>query len=147
LNCKKAGLEVCGYFVFGLPGENKETIEMSVNFAKDLDLDLVTFNIATPHPGTDLFAYLEDNHFLRSKDWSQYDTNEMPVFDYPGLSASEIYYSALRAYREFYMRPRYFVKRIKRINSLMELNNLILNFMAFINNFFIKGLYHYTPGI
>ncbi|MFA5156663.1 MAG: radical SAM protein [Candidatus Omnitrophota bacterium] len=139
LDCKKAGLEVCGYFVFGLPGETRQSIKMSIELAKELDLDLVTFNTATPHPGTDFFTYLEGNGFLRSNDWSQYDTNGLPVFDYPGLSASAMYDQAMAAYRKFYLRPRFFFKRFKRISSLNELKNTAGNFIAFMNNFLFKN--------
>lgn len=140
IDCKKAGLEVCGYFVLGLPGETAETIEQTVKFAKSLDLDLVTFNITAPHPGTPFYNYLDEKGYLMTKDWSKYDTNSVPVYGYPEMSDEEIYSLALRAYRKFYMRPKYFWKRLKRLDSLVEMGNLISNFFAFMNNFIIKGI-------
>ncbi len=139
-DCKKAGLEVCGYFIIGLPGETYETIEQTIKFAKHLDLDLVTFNAATPHPGTEFYHYLEKHDYLKTKNWSKYDTNSVAVYDYPNMSGEDIYRSALRACRQFYMRPGYFWKRIRRINSWMEVKNLSKNFLAFMNNFIIKGI-------
>lgn len=140
VDCKKAGLEVCGYFVLGLPGESNETVEQTVKFAKSLDLDLVTFNITAPHPGTPFYNYLDEKGYLMTKDWSKYDTNGLPVYGYPSMSDEEIYSSALRAYRKFYMRPKYFWKRFKRIDSFVEFENLASNFFAFMNNFIIKGI-------
>ena len=147
LDCKRAGLEVCGYFIIGLPGETKETVQKTINFAKKLDLDLVTFNIPAPHPGTEFFRYLEKNNWLRTKDWSKYDTNSIPVYDYPHMSAEEIYRLALSAYRQFYIRPAYILKRLKRINSPMEFKNLMINFWAFLNNFIVPGIKHNLRGI
>lgn len=138
---KKAGLEVCAYFVYGLPGETRETMQKTLAFAKKLDADLVTFNIATPHPGTDFYRYLERNGYLKTKDWSLYDTNSTPVYDYPQISGDQIYASALRAYRAFYMRPRYFLKRLTRVASFGELANLTRNFVAFFANFIVRGLF------
>lgn len=138
-DCKKAGLEVCGYFIIGLPGETLKTVNETIEFAKKLDLDLVTFNITAPHPGTPFYEYLEKNGYLRTKDWSKYDTNSVPVYDYPNMPAEEIYSLALMAYRKFYMRPRYFWKRLKRLESFMEVKNLMNNFFAFINNFILKS--------
>lgn len=146
IDCKKAGLEVCGYFIIGLPGETYETIEQTIKFAKSLDLDLVTFNITAPHPGTPFYNYLEERGYLITKDWSKYDTNGIPVYDYPEMSHEEIYSSALRAYRKFYMRPKYFWKRLKRLDSLVEMENLISNFFAFMNNFIIKGIVRTLGG-
>lgn len=139
-DCKKAGLEVCGYFIIGLPGETLKTVNETIEFAKKLDLDLVTFNITAPHPGTPFYDYLEKNGYLRTKDWSKYDTNSVPVYDYPNMTAEEIYSLALTAYRKFYMRPQYFWKRLKRLDSIVEMKNLISNFFAFMNNFILKGL-------
>ena len=66
-DCKKAGLEVCGYFIIGLPGETLNTVNETIDLAKKLDLDLVTFNITAPHPGTPFYDYLEKNGYLRTK--------------------------------------------------------------------------------
>jgi hypothetical protein len=38
------------------------------------------------------------------------------------------------------MRPQYFWKRFKRLDSLLEIKNLVNNFFAFMNNFILKGL-------
>lgn len=138
-DCNRAGLEVCGYFVIGLPGETKETIQETIGFARKMKLDLVTFNLPTPHPGTPFFNYLEEKRYLRTKDWSRYDTNSVPVYDYPHMNAQELYSAALGAYRAFYLRPAYFWKRLKRLGSLFEVTNLIKNFYAFMNNFILSS--------
>ncbi|MBI4845304.1 MAG: radical SAM protein [Candidatus Omnitrophica bacterium] len=138
--CKQAGLEVCGYFVIGLPGETLETVNQTVEFAKRLDLDLATFNVTAPHPGTEFFDFLQKKGFLKTKNWEKYDTNSLPVYDYPKMSAQDIYSLALKAYRHFYMRPGYFLKRLKRVNSLLEMKNLAENFFAFMENFIIKSV-------
>ena len=54
----KTGLDVHGCFVFGLPGETKETIEKTLDFALNLGLHTVQFAGAVPFPGTDYFEYL-----------------------------------------------------------------------------------------
>lgn len=136
---KKAGLEICAYFVYGLPGETRQTMKATLDFAKAIDADLVTFNVATPHPGTDFYHYLEKNGYLKTKNWSLYDTNSMPVYDYPSLSGEEIYRYALYAYRNFYMRWSYLKKRILRIDSWIELKNTTRNFIAFFKNFILRG--------
>ena len=48
------GIEVHGLFVIGLPGETREQIQRTVDFADNTDFDYVTFSIATPYPGTRL---------------------------------------------------------------------------------------------
>lgn len=56
---KQSGIQMMNYFILGLPGETKETMKQTLEFAKELDGDIVTFNIATPHPGTEFYYYLK----------------------------------------------------------------------------------------
>ncbi len=49
------GIETTGMFVIGFPGETLDQIEETVQFAKDIDCDYVSFSIATPYPGTEMY--------------------------------------------------------------------------------------------
>jgi magnesium-protoporphyrin IX monomethyl ester (oxidative) cyclase len=51
----EAGIETTGMFVIGFPGETLEQIEETVQFAKDVGCDYVSFSIATPYPGTEMY--------------------------------------------------------------------------------------------
>lgn len=72
----KVGISSYGYFMMGYPTETVETIEDTINLAKDLALnngmDSAGFSIVTPFPGTALFEYCRVNDMLRTTDWSQY---------------------------------------------------------------------------
>ncbi len=52
---KSAGINVCGYFMIGMLDETKDSIEKTISFASELDLDFYGFSITTPLPGTQLF--------------------------------------------------------------------------------------------
>ncbi|MBI2038638.1 MAG: radical SAM protein, partial [Candidatus Nealsonbacteria bacterium] len=49
---KKAKIPITGFFMIGLIGDTKETMQQTIDFAKELDLDIAQFNIAIPNPGT-----------------------------------------------------------------------------------------------
>ena len=51
---KELGLKVTASFVIGIPGETREDIRNTVEYARALDLDYCAFSIATPHLGTRL---------------------------------------------------------------------------------------------
>ena len=52
---KNAGIKTAGFFIVGYPGETMRTIEDTFNFAFELDLDEVSFNVPYPLPGSNLF--------------------------------------------------------------------------------------------
>lgn len=62
------GFELDTFFVVGFPGETKEQIRDTFNFANSIDVNNAKFFIATPYPGTELYKIAHDNGFL-SKDF------------------------------------------------------------------------------
>ena len=61
-NCRKLGIRVHGDFIIGLPGETQETIQKTIDFAKELDSETIQVSIAHAYPGTELHEQLERNH-------------------------------------------------------------------------------------
>ncbi len=52
---KELGIKIKGFFMFGLPGETREQMERTFQFAEELNLDYSTFMIFTPLPGAELW--------------------------------------------------------------------------------------------
>jgi radical SAM superfamily enzyme YgiQ (UPF0313 family) len=64
------GFRVSGTFILGLPTETKEERWQALRLAKELQLDHVRFNNATPYPGTRLYELAkEENRLNIAKDW------------------------------------------------------------------------------
>src|SRR6202161_2715002 len=63
-DCKKLGLVVHGDFILGLPGETKETIRNTINFAKALDVETIQVSIAHAYPGTEFYDFAAENGFI-----------------------------------------------------------------------------------
>lgn len=53
--CKDAGIHTFGLFMIGLPGEGPRHWRRTFRLARELDCDIVKFNIAVPYPGSQLF--------------------------------------------------------------------------------------------
>jgi anaerobic magnesium-protoporphyrin IX monomethyl ester cyclase len=64
---KKAGIKTAGFFIVGYPGETWDTINKTFEYARDLDLDEVSFNVPYPLPGSALFKKISNINF--NKDW------------------------------------------------------------------------------
>ena len=103
---RQAGIKNWGYFIIGLPGETVETIRETIDFSKQLPLDLALFHIAAPHPGTPFFFEVVENGWFREGTrWEEVDMDQSTVLDYPHLSAEELEYWQKRAFREWAFRP------------------------------------------
>jgi radical SAM superfamily enzyme YgiQ (UPF0313 family) len=115
---KKAGIKNWGYFIIGLPGETEETIRETIDFSKNLPLDIALFHVAAPYPGTPFFFEVVENGWFRSGTrWEQVDMDKGTVLDYPELSAERLLYWQKRAWREWAFRPGPILTYIKMLLS------------------------------
>lgn len=71
-NTKKLGIKVFGCFMIGLKGDNLSTIEETFQFAKKLYPDMCFFQQAVPFPGTAFYAWVKENKYLRTEDFSKW---------------------------------------------------------------------------
>ncbi len=116
---KEAGIEVRAAFMFGNPGETVESLRRTIEFAKRLDADISVFNITTPYPGTQMFDWARRNGYLRTLDWREYDLANS-VMDLPTISNDELNRLYKVAYRSFYLRPGYLLRRFLRMRSMSD---------------------------
>lgn len=121
----EAGIKIKCYFVLGLPGETKEHIRTTINFAKSLDIDYAAFFLYSPYPGTPLYGSLSKYGRIIASNWDEYVTFEAPAFLPKGLNKKELELLYKRAFYEFYFRPKYILKIIKEIKSASALLSYI----------------------
>jgi len=88
--CNKLGLYSHGTYMFGLPGETRETIKRTIDFAFSVGSTSSQFAIATPLPGTDFYKMARENKWLTTEDWSKYEGGCSPVIEYPNLKAKDL---------------------------------------------------------
>ena len=104
-NCKKLGLTIHGDFIIGLPGETRETIRKTIDFAKRLDVETIQVSIAHALPGTELYEYGAQNGLIQLS-MADDGGHQLPNITYPGLDEAEIVDAVERFYGEYYFRPR-----------------------------------------
>ncbi len=106
-DCHKLGLVIHGDFILGLPGETRETINNTIAFAKELDVETIQVSVAHAYPGTELYDYAVKNGFIVG-DNKMVDEggHQLAHIQYPGLPAEEILSAVHRFYDEYYFRPK-----------------------------------------
>jgi hopanoid biosynthesis associated radical SAM protein HpnJ len=105
-NCKKLGLLVHGDFIIGLPGETRESIRRTIDFAKKLDNETIQVSIAHPYPGTEFYDYAKKNGLLTIDSMTDETGHQLPNVVYPGLDRGELVEWVEKFYGEYYFRPK-----------------------------------------
>ena len=105
-NCKKLGLLVHGDFIVGLPGETRDSIRKTIEFAKRLDNETIQVSIAHPYPGTEFYDYARKNNLISIGNIVDDRGHQLPKVIYPGLDEAELMDWVERFYGEYYFRPR-----------------------------------------
>ena len=117
------GIVTLGHFVFGLPGETKESIEETIKFSKNINLDFAEYYIVAPYPGSRLYEEYKDEI---NTPWSEFDYTKSII-----PSDIDLEYYKKKAYKSFYLRPLHILKVIKKIGLKESLPNLLqgINFL------------------
>ena len=105
-DCHKLGLVVHGDFILGLPGETRESIRNTIEFAKQLDCETIQVSIAHAFPGTEFFDYAKDNGFITNEAMSDEGGHQMAHIEYPGLPVEYVMEMVHKFYDEYYFRPK-----------------------------------------
>jgi radical SAM superfamily enzyme YgiQ (UPF0313 family) len=109
-----------GHFIFGLPGESKETAEQTIRFMLDLDLDYMQCYCAVPYPKTELGELAKSKGWIRADRWSQYDFGGDSIMNTDQLTCDEVTLFRKKAFRRFYFRPTYVFRQMLRHLSMAQ---------------------------
>jgi hopanoid biosynthesis associated radical SAM protein HpnJ len=106
-DCHELGIVIHGTFILGLPGETRETIQETLDFAKQINPHTIQVSLAAPYPGTFLYRQAKENGWLYNEeiDLLTQEGTQIAPLNYPHLSHTEIFDSVEDFYRKFYFRP------------------------------------------
>jgi len=110
--CRKYKIRSQLHIIFGLPGETKETLKKTIKETIRINPDYAQFYCAVPFPGTEFREYVLKKGYLKDVKWERYEINNALV-SYPNLPSKEIQDARKRAYRKFYLRPTYIIKKMR----------------------------------
>ncbi|MCK5343074.1 MAG: radical SAM protein, partial [Candidatus Heimdallarchaeota archaeon] len=104
-----AGIYVLGNFMFGLPDDNLETMQETLDLSKELNCDYVNFYTTMAYPGSRLYDKMVEQGVELPDDWrgfSQYSEQTLPL-PTKYLSAEEVLRFRDNAFDEYYNDPGY----------------------------------------
>lgn len=115
---KKSGLTVFTSFVFGIPGETFSDGLKTIDFACELDPHFANFHALTPFPGTQLYDHA-DKYGSVSNNLADY-TYQGAAFVTPTLSRDQIRHLRQTAFKRFYSRPLFILRRMVGLRTLHD---------------------------
>lgn len=121
---RNAGLRTLAYFMFGAPGETRETAARTVEFARRLKPDYAHFSMLIPFPATELYTLGLERGIWKTDVWAEYARNPSSGFIPPvweeNLDRAELLKITLDAYKKFYWDPAYVLRRLSHVRSINE---------------------------
>jgi hopanoid biosynthesis associated radical SAM protein HpnJ len=105
-DAKRLGIKIHGTFIMGLPGETRETIAATIEFARQIDPDTLQVSLAAPYPGTELYRQAQAEGWFAEDGLVDAAGVQTSVLGYPHLPREAIFRSVDAFYRRFYFRPR-----------------------------------------
>ena len=123
---KEIGITTLGYFMIGIPGETLETIRKTLEFSKELDPKYAQYAVTTAFPGTDLYDLAMKTGVVDGDVWRKYtlgelDTQPLPYFETREYTSDDLEKMINEAYRSFYLRPSYIMRRLVKVRTASEL--------------------------
>jgi radical SAM superfamily enzyme YgiQ (UPF0313 family) len=109
---KKAGIKVYCSFIFGLPFENRHTIEETKQFVKRTLPTGAQFNVAVPYPGSEL------HHLAMEKGWIKDGVDWREMYQHnanmrtEALDYQDIDEARKDAYRTLYFNPKWWLQNL-----------------------------------
>ena len=125
-DCHKADVLIHGTFILGLPVETQQTIQNTMEFARELDVFSIQVSLAAPYPGTELYEMAKQNGWFTNKDKTdlvQSGGLQQSTLEYPGLSKDQIAEELDRFYRGYYLRPKPILRIVK---TMLEDKNMLV---------------------
>ncbi len=115
----KYRFETDAFFVVGFPNETRQQLMNTFKFANQLKVDNVSFYIATPYPGTELYKTCQEGGYLpKDFSWSNLGVKKATVstkyFTAQQIEKMVAYYTLKHKISLLWCNPRAFYRKVIR---------------------------------
>lgn len=126
---RQAGIYVIGNFMFGLPEDNLETMQETLDLAKELQCEYVNFYVAMAYPGSRLYEDSVAKNIPLPKTWVGYSQLSSETLPMPTrfISSKEILNFRDRAFEDYYTDPQYLnmIEKIFGLSTVEHINQML----------------------
>jgi len=116
-------------FMLGSPGETRESMERTIQYAIDIGAHGALYNIVAPYPGTEMFDWGVKNGYIKNFNWEQYDFST-PILEIPGLTPADIKRAQDIGHRRFFLRPAFFWAVLTHIRTAADFKEAVMGALS-----------------
>ena len=104
---EKLGIKITCFYILGMPGDTPDAFHATMDYARQLNSVFAQISVFTPYPGTPAFGQFKDKIIAdKYEDFTQYDL----VIKHDALNPAQVRKILSKAYRKYYLRPRWVFK-------------------------------------
>jgi radical SAM superfamily enzyme YgiQ (UPF0313 family) len=106
---RDAGICIGANYIFGLPEDDRESMQATLDLAMELNTEWANFNCAMAYPGSELYRQALEQGWALPKDWSgysQYSVDSLPLRT-RHLTSAEVLRFRDEAFQAYFSNPRY----------------------------------------
>lgn len=106
---RKAGISVIGNYIFGLPEDDRTTMQETLDMALELNCEMANFYVTMAYPGSALYAQALAEGWALPASWSGFSQHAVDTLPLPTrhLSAGEVLRFRDDAFHAYFTSPRY----------------------------------------
>ena len=122
---REHGLRTVGTFIIGLPDETEDSLQATLDFAVELDLDFMSVNVAVPRFGTPFRQEALSMGLASEDDLVMDQGGEDAFLPTRTLDRDAMLELKKRTVLRFYLRPKYLWRRLTSVRSWYELKSQV----------------------
>ncbi|MFH0985371.1 MAG: radical SAM protein [Candidatus Omnitrophota bacterium] len=125
--CRKHGISTLCSYIFGHPGDTRETVNDTLRVAMELDSDYANFAMLIPMPGSKVFEDLMQKGMIDQTHWDRYLGHAKEILNVSlcELTPAELQAAQKRAFGRYYFRLHYIRRRLIHLRNPAELFGLV----------------------
>jgi tRNA A37 methylthiotransferase MiaB len=127
--CRKKKIGTLATFIIGLPWEDEVKVNETIELARRIGCDYASFNVFVPRPSSDMKRRLQEEGRVKGLAIPIDQSGILPMDSYGILDSDTISILRRRAIRSFYLRPKYFMKRLFEIRSCYMFRRFLIDGM------------------
>lgn len=135
-DAERMNMNICADFILGLEHETGEDILRTIRYALDLPIDFASFNIAAPLPGSDIRRNVTNaGKLIFGKEG--FDTcARAGILGNENIPAEQLRMLRKMAFRRFYLRPSYWLKRVRKTTSIEHLLIQLFEMVSMLKKYY-----------